>query len=262
MGKKPVGKVQICLVSQDRQLQKDVRQVVQQINGWLNDSPNVAAPGPPVDCRPLQGQAQRYLRQQQGKTGPKQLVVHCFASLEAALIAQNDDTMAAECVYLDSRGLGLAANEDPCAQLLSARPGLRFSPSSAVLFCAESCLPKWMLLLGGNRLIRTPLGQREQRCADLLRLLLDHLEHAYFNRLLVRTTQPPTEPVAAARAVSDLMSARWGQGWDFHFFTGSMVAGFIDSMHKARTSVYIADVMNMRWPWAQWPAGNCTDGPM
>lgn len=231
MGKKPVGTVQICLISQDRQLQEDVRQVVHEINSWLNESPNVAASELQGDCRPLQCQAQRYLRQQQGKGGPKQLVLHCFASLEAASIAQNDDTIAAECVYLDSRGLGLAANEDPFAQLLSVRPGLRFSPSSAVLFCAESCLAKWMLLLGGNRLIRTPLGQRDQRCADLLRLLLDHLEHAYFNRLLVRTTQPQTEPVAAARAVFDLMRARWGQGWDFHFFTGSMVAGFIDSMH-------------------------------
>lgn len=71
---------------------------------------------------------------------------------------------------------------------------------------------------------------RAARRADLLRIVLDHLEHAHFNRLLARSISGPLLSVSLATEVTRFMRSRWQERWDFHSYTGSMVAGLIQSM--------------------------------
>ena len=225
----PCSLIGISLISQDRQLQEDLGEVIKHINGWLSGggvSGPTLLPGP---FKALLMQAQQYLNAH-GARDPYQLVLRHFTSLDETRMGLHQGRLTTECLFLDSRGMQLDEAHDPFAKLLAIRSDARLSPSSAILFCEEERLAAWMRLLGGNRLIRMPHAQQGQRRADLLRLLLDHLEHAHFNRLLVRTTYPQAGPITLAQALCGLMRTRWKEHWDFHFFTGSMVAGFIDSM--------------------------------
>lgn len=135
-----------------------------------------------------------------------------------------------ECVLLDTRHEELHGSEDPFTQFVQRSSELRFSPYSAMLFCKEELLGKWMCRLGGNRLVRVLHNCPWQRRADILRLVLNHLEHAHFNRLLVRAYQKTEDPGILAQTIYRHMTERWGDQWDFHFYTGSVVARFIDSM--------------------------------
>lgn len=77
---------------------------------------------------------------------------------------------------------------------------------------------------------RMMTGDTSARRADVLRIVLDHLDHAHFNRMLARSVDAAFRPTAMASAITRVMTARWPGRWDFYAFTGSVVAAFIDSM--------------------------------
>lgn len=226
--------VGICLVSRDRALQEDVQAVLDRLNHWLGHETSLLNqhwPDSDPRClyRQVAGQAEAYVREH---TRGQQLYLdlQVFADAEdarQALVSADSDS---DYVLFDSRHLDALPDADPLVELLAAQPEAKRSPASALLLCAEAQLSHWLGRLGGNRLLRVPHGAEALRRADLLRLFIDHLEHAYFNRLLARTTLQSDEPVALARDIQQRMDARWGEQWDCHFFTGSMVSGFIDSM--------------------------------
>ncbi|MCV2219018.1 hypothetical protein [Thauera sp. Sel9] len=227
----------VCLVSQDDGLAQDLGAVLDTLNNLLRGTgAGILSEAPKIDLdglyRQVLFQAGRYLQAQADGAAPLSLELQCFSSIPAArqALGAPERQACTECVLLDARNDDPDVAGDPFLPLMSDWTDARLSPCSAMLLCQEECLGKWMCLLGGNRLIRVPHSQEMQRRADLLRLLVDHLEHAYFNRLLARTTQQTEEPVAVAQEVYRLMQNRWKDRWDFHFFTGSMVAGFIDSM--------------------------------
>ncbi|HDS1736119.1 thiamine pyrophosphate-binding protein [Pseudomonas sp. BP8] len=227
--------VGICLVSRDSALREDVHAVLERLNHWLgHETPRHSQHWPDNDrqClyRQVAEQAQAYVRAH-AKGHALYLDLQLFGDADAARSAlAAADTSDSDYVLFDTRQLDQQPDHDPLVELLAAQPQAKRSPSSALLLCSQDDLGHWLNRLGGNRLLRVPQAEQQLRRADLLRLFVDHLEHAYFNRLLSRTTLQSNEPVALARDIQKRMNARWAAQWDCHFFTGSMVAGFIDSM--------------------------------
>ncbi|MCU1730469.1 MULTISPECIES: decarboxylase [unclassified Pseudomonas] len=226
--------VGICLISRNRALQEDVQAVLDRLNHWLGHETSLYSqhwPDSNSQClyRQVAGQAEAYVRlHAQGHD--LYLDLRVFDSAADASLALATASSESDYVLFDTRHLHAQPDSDPLVELLDAQPEAKRSPSSALLLCDEEHLQHWLLRLGGNRLVRVPHPTQTLRRADLLRLFVDHLEHAYFNRLLARTTLQSGEPVALARDIQQRMDARWGDHWDCHFFTGSMVAGFLDSM--------------------------------
>lgn len=226
--------VGICLVSRDSALQEDVQAVLDRLNHWLGHETAIASqhwPDSDSRClyRQVAGQAEAYVREHADNHG-LYLDLRCFEDAAEAREALASADSESDYVLFDTRQLAEQPDSDPLVELLAAQPEAKRSPSSALLLCDEEHLQHWLGRLGGNRLLRVPHERQPLRRADLLRLFIDHLEHAYFNRLLARTTLQSSEPVALARDIEQRMNARWGEQWDCHFFTGSMVAGFLDSM--------------------------------
>ncbi|WP_285644835.1 decarboxylase [Pseudomonas sp. NBRC 100443] len=228
-------KIGVFLVSQDKKLALDLDMVLESVNGLLNGNTDTPYDVPSDDeCFPycqIFAQACRYLRSQRKDKLPT-LFSRCFSSMATACQALStyDRTLSpVECVLLDTRHEE-PLDDDPFLPLTLQQPPTRPSPCSAMLLCEEKVLGKWMCRLGGNRLVRVPHSNPWQRRADILRLILDHLEHAHFNRMLARANHKTNGHVTLAHQIHHLMTERWGNQWDFHFYTGSMVAGFIDSM--------------------------------
>lgn len=224
----------ILLVSQDKKLALDLDMVVESVNGLLNGNTDTPFDVPSNECFPycqIFDQACRYLRSQRKDKLPA-LFSRCFNSMTTArqALSAGDRTLCpVECVLLDTRHEE-PLDHDPFLALTLQQPPARPSPCSAMLLCEEQVLGRWMCRLGGNRLVRVPHSNPWQRRADILRLILDHLEHAHFSRMLARASQKADGQVTLAQKIHHLMTERWGDQWDFHFYTGSMVAGFIDSM--------------------------------
>lgn len=226
--------VGICLVSRNRALQEDVQAVLDRLNHWLGHETSLYSqhwPDSDSQClyRQVAGQAEAYVREH-AQGHDLYLDLRVFDTAADASVALATASSESDYVLFDTRHLHAQPDSDPLVELLDAQPEAKRSPSSALLLCDEKHLQHWLLRLGGNRLVRVPHPTQTLRRADLLRLFVDHLEHAYFNRLLARTTLQSSEPVALARDIQQRMDARWGERWDCHFFTGSMVAGFLDSM--------------------------------
>ncbi|TBV16651.1 decarboxylase [Stutzerimonas kirkiae] len=226
----------VCLVSQDEELTRDLQAVLGGVNDLLDGNPGTPFDtSPDGECFPyrqLLGQAGRYLRSFR-RDPALGLALRRFDSVADArqdVAIAGRASSPVECVLLDTRHEEPDGTDDPFTSLTQGHAQARVSPCSAMLLCKEEALGKWMCQLGGNRLVRVPHANPWQRRADLLRLILDHLEHAHFNRMLVRAKQKPDSRVTLARHIHQQMSERWGNRWDFHFYTGSMVASFIDSM--------------------------------
>lgn len=241
----------ICLITQAQPLIEDVAFVIEQLQAGLQPPAN-AADWPPAsaDCeamhralgpRPqseavletLMVQAQRYLQGNPANSAAlPDLWLLTFDSPRAAqehLRCQNPP-LSNELFILDLGHQAEAGAEDPFDELIEAAPESRLSPHSALLYCALPALPGWMNRIGGNRHLRVAGEDRAARRADLLRIVLDHLEHAHFNRLLARSISGPLLSVSLATEVTRFMRSRWQERWDFHSYTGSMVAGLIQSM--------------------------------
>lgn len=228
----------VCLVSQDERLARDLSLVLNSVNELLGGNSAILSDVPPDDeCFPYRrilGQASRYLLSQCKDKAPV-LALRRFDSVAAARRTMEEGERAPDqigCVLLDARHEASSDVDDPFLSLTHGWPDVRLSPCSAMLLCDEERLGGWMCRLGGNRLVRVPHPSPWQRRADMLRLILDHLEQTHFNRMLARMNQKAPGPVTLARQIHRCMTERWGDRWDFHFYTGSMVAGFIDSMRS------------------------------
>ncbi|WP_240160541.1 hypothetical protein [Pseudomonas bharatica] len=198
--------VGICLVSRDSTLQEDVQAVLDRLNHWLGHETAIASlhwPDSDSRClyRQVAGQAEAYVREHAGNHH-LYLDMRCFDDAAAAREALASADSESDYVLFDTRHLADQPESDPLVELLAAQPEAKRSPSSALLLCNEEHLQHWLGRLGGNRLVRVPHERQPLRRADLLRLFIDHLEHAYFNRLLARTTLQSSEPVALARISS------------------------------------------------------------
>ncbi|PQQ39403.1 hypothetical protein C6H68_02350 [Photorhabdus luminescens] len=65
---------------------------------------------------------------------------------------------------------------------------------------------------------------------QVLKNLMDHLDSTYINPLLVRATTSKVTISSMAQFIHDYMECHFKERWDFHYYTGSMISGFIDSM--------------------------------
>ncbi|MDC9606677.1 hypothetical protein WDV76_18605 [Xenorhabdus griffiniae] len=65
---------------------------------------------------------------------------------------------------------------------------------------------------------------------QVLKNLMDHLDNVYINPLLVRATTSKLMTSSMAQFIYDYMEYHFQERWDFHYYTGSMISGFIDSM--------------------------------
>lgn len=229
--------IHVCLISQDDGLIQDLKVVLNNINTLLdsNDSMPTDKLLSDEDCtksdsilyKQIIEQANQYISQHKYKGIALSLLR--FDSISAALEALTAGHQP-QFVFLDARYEEPGA-EDPFVPFISNQPETRFSPYSMILLCQEEFLRKWMCQSGSSRQVRVLHPNPYQRRADFLRLILGHLEHAYYNRMLMRVYQNTDEPVTLAKTIHRHMTARWGDQWDFHFYTGSMIARFISSMN-------------------------------
>ncbi|QQG28001.1 hypothetical protein JFY74_18370 [Pectobacterium carotovorum] len=225
----------VCLVSQDDELTQDLDVVLKSVNnllcGNIGVPASISSDGTCLPYRRILSQASQYLSSQR-RDKTLSLALQRFDSIAMAnhAMTAHHPPPPIEYVLLDTHHEDLHGSEDPFTQFTQRSSESRFSPCSAMLLCKEELLGKWMCRLGRNRLVRILHNCPWQRRADILRLVLDHLEHAHFNRLLVRACQKTESPGILAQTIYRHMTERWGEQWDFHFYTGSMVAGFIDSM--------------------------------
>lgn len=243
----------ICLITQAQPLIEDVTFVIEHLQAGLQPLPTAADwPLTAGDCEEmhqalglkprsdavletLMVQAQRYLQGSPAHAAAlPEMWLMSFASVEAAQarLRQQSPPLSNELFILDLGEQAEAGADDPFDALIAAAPNARLSPHSALLYCALSALPGWMNRVGGNRHLRVANDDRAARRADLLRIILDHLEHAHFNRLLARSISGPLLSVSLATEVTRFMRSRWQERWDFHAYTGSMVAGLIQSMQQ------------------------------
>lgn len=245
----------ICLISRSSVLVDDVSFVVEQLNHGLTirESDRRAVDECRADAghvdverthggrvlEALMAQADRYLSEAMSAIHYSlEFVLLHFESLENALtqLPQDAQRLKVEMLIVDACHED-SPGSDPFDSLLElcrcARdPSPRFSPHSALLYCSREALPVWMEHIGSNRHLRVPLEDRSASRADILRIAVDHLEHSRFNRMLARSVCHTLPPVSIAREVVRFMSDRWRQKWDLHAYTGSMVAGFIQSVQQ------------------------------
>lgn len=246
----------ICLVTRSQTLIEDVTFVIEQLQACRQPAP--CAPDRPLKqggnegmlCGPgPKPRSEAVLQMLVLKTRhylqamlPDVMVVPepclmSFTSIEAAQVQLccQAPQLSSQIFILDLSEQAEASFEDPFDALIAITPGTRLSPHSALMYCALSALAGWMNQVGGNRNLRVIDDDRAARRADLLRIVLDHLEHVHFNRLLARSITSPLLSVSMATEVTRFMRSRWQEHWDFHSYTGSMVAGLIQSMQQNLT---------------------------
>ncbi len=248
--------IALCLVSKDPGLIDDLAYVVDCINGFSADAepPSAAAaaadePAPWDDAAgdsdlavlpALLAQADQHLAPHRAKAGAAlSLVLRQFPSVAAAKAAlPKADGPAPEVVVVDlshEPGGGLH-HADVCAELLQLgeRAGHkpRITPHSAVLLLPQDADVAIARARFGNQHVRRAGGPAATRRADLLQIVMDHIDHAHLNRVLARWSTAAEGPAGMAQQIDAFMHMNWGERWDFHAYTGSMVAGFIRSMHQ------------------------------
>ncbi|SDJ67132.1 Acetolactate synthase large subunit [Pseudomonas indica] len=248
------GMLGVCLVTQTQTLFEDVAFVVEQLRRGLvpvSTEPWNATACIEEMCRAMGGrprseevletlmvQAENYLQENAvANRQPLEVELLHFPTLEVARaqLTRHGERSRVGLFIVDACRQE-EADEDPFDDLFAAcrheDEGPRLSPHSAVLYCSRPALPGWMVRAGGNRHLRVPLEDRAASRADLLRIAVDHLEHVHFNRMLARSVSHALPPVSIATEVTRFMADRWQDGWDFHSYTGSMVAGLIQSMQQ------------------------------
>jgi thiamine pyrophosphate-dependent acetolactate synthase large subunit-like protein len=250
------GTLGVCLITQAQALFDDVAFVVEQLQAGMSPvamepwSAQPAAveemnralgrrPGSGAVLESLMVQAHSYLQGHLSRGCPAlELELLHFTSLDEAhsVLRQRADRGQVELFIVDHSQQDEAGAVDPFEALFalcrSAGQAPRLSPHSALLFCAQPALSGWMSRTGGNRHLRVRGEDRAACRADLLRIVLDHLEHVHFNRMLARSVSTALLPVSIASEVTRFMRSRWQGRWDFHAYTGSMVAGLIQSMQQ------------------------------
>ena len=189
-------------------------------------------------------QAQRYLQEQDGDFDLRVFYFESMQAFSAAVQASNhgiaEEGLSLEFFFVDASVFPVERTGDMTwaarlkRQLLeicrSNKLATRISPNSFTFYLDREDLETHLLCTDGGHHLRLLDGDRAAQQADMLRMVLDHLEFAYFNRVLRRGVDNVFRPVTLAVEVSSFMQSQWRDNWDFYYFTGSMVAAFIDSM--------------------------------
>lgn len=241
--------VRLCLVTASPGLIDDVAFVVERLDALLAGTTECAVlpsdfdgmqkqlqrkDSPQATLALLTAQAANYLA---GRAGAKlSLRFDCFSSLTQAHVALRQADVPPEMVVVDVSAEDPEAWDDPCAELLelaslSGRRA-RITPHSAVLVLPKDADLAAARVRYGNQHLRLAGAAGPARQADLLQIVMDHLDHAHLNRMLARWGTSAEGSVGLAERVCGFMRSHWSERWDFHSYTGSMVAGFIRSMHQ------------------------------
>ncbi|MBB2488042.1 decarboxylase [Mitsuaria sp. WAJ17] len=229
----------LCVLAARPWLRRDVAVVVDALHGPLE--PSALHPSASL-YEGLLAQARRYLAQQARPVAWRVFFFDSLPDWQQAL--QDPDHGLRAC----SQELFILQAEASEALLLPARlrahaqeagQPLRCSPHSFLLYLLgpDDDLPVqpsalWPDASTGGLHLRLPHPDAQTRRADLLRVLLDHLDHAHYNRLLARSVDAAERPPTLARALHAFMQRRWPGRWDFHSYTGSVIASFIEGMRQ------------------------------
>ncbi|WP_020405778.1 hypothetical protein [Hahella ganghwensis] len=137
-----------------------------------------------------------------------------------------DSERVSEC----AKDTNLSLSESPFEQLISASNVRTLTPYSKVMLVPADNLDSILSYVDGSAQIQVLQDDPDIDRANLLKLLIDHLEHGYLNKLLSRTTAATKSTIGLAKAIFGHMQERWKGQWDFHYYTGSMVANLIRSI--------------------------------
>jgi|GEM_PF-626227 len=233
--------ITLCLISDSRAVADDVQAVVSAINRLL-DVNRIEEPAEDTDASPvyrsLLVQAGQALQRQRRQL-PDAIEVLRFTDREdcqrrlSSEVSGAVDILVADCVRTQSLRPYSASDDQEMTALIDTcrNSGClgKLSPHSLVIMPPERSDEDWHQWLRGNRQVRFQRRDENTR-ADLLRIVMDHLDHSYCNKMLARTISERFEPVSTAVRLVQFMIAHWGEQWDCHYFTGSMVSGFIQSV--------------------------------
>lgn len=255
------GVVGICLVSEDASLSEDLVFALDQVESawktmsWEEKAPraqNRAHDDGQENETLLQSviaSASRYLTAQGAAPCPELRLLHYPSPASAAnALSALQDGLSVEFFIVDAaiptQGEGELVEVDGVLETLLSvyrerELSLRLSPASIVAYLPAKAQRALHRYSQGNLQLRLHSTDRHARRADLLRLLMDHLEHAHLNRFLARAIQAPMPPVRMAVEIDCYMRQRWGEQWDVLYYTGSMVAGLIDSLKSLQAGTAV-----------------------
>lgn len=246
----------ICLVSADTALRDDLAFALERVESTLK-TPTLELAAPTAQdvqesrsvLQSVVASASRYLSAQGAMSNPELRLLHYSSPASAASgLEALSDQLSVEFFVIDAavpaqdEG-GLSNVEAVLAELMSACSGQehppRLSPASVVVYLPAQAHRELQRYTQGNLQLRLHATDPHARRADLLRLLMDHLEHAHFNRLLARAIQGVIPPGRIAVEINRYMRQRWGEQWDVHYYTGSMVASLIDSLQSLQVGTAV-----------------------
>ncbi|TFH86199.1 decarboxylase [Billgrantia azerbaijanica] len=255
-----VETVGVCLVSSDTALLEDLSFTVEQIKTFREEASRERVPMLVRDRTPdhandgtvLQSviaNASKYLSAGGVAPCPELHLLH-YSSTAAAMngLSTLSGRLSVEFFVVDATLLardegGLSNVESGLAALMSASSEQeqqpRLSPASVVVYLPAQSYRELHRCVQGNLQLRLHGSDRHARRADLLRLLMDHLEHAHFNRFLARAIQAALPPGRVAVEINRCMRQCWGEQWDVHYYTGSMVASLIDSLQSLQVGTAV-----------------------
>jgi thiamine pyrophosphate-dependent acetolactate synthase large subunit-like protein len=254
-----VKTVGVCLVTSDTALLEDLSFTVEQIESFREGASREWGPmvvrdrtcGNVNDGTVLQSviaTASKYMSARGVAPCPGLCLLH-YPSIAAAVngLSALNGQLSVEFFVVDAASApeegGLSNVEAGLAALMSAcserEQPPRLSPASVVVYLSARAHQDLHRYAQGNLQLRLHGSDRYARCADLLRLLMDHLEHAHFNRLLARAIQAALPPGRVAVEINRYMRQRWGEQWDVHYYTGSMVASLIDSLQSLQVGTEV-----------------------
>jgi len=255
----------VCLVSTEPALIDDLAFVVQRVNAALAAGTSSPQRFTRSDLEAMNGslgravssdralnvlmlQADRYLSASQEKTAnPLRIEVLRYDSMDEARadLSRPTDEPSPGLYIVDmctrqsrerSAPPSQHAGPDPCGELMAvceeAGRTTRLSPHSAVVYLPPGTVLTDARSWAGNQHLRVWSPDSQARRADQLQILMDHLDQAHLSRMHARWGTTVHGPVGMAEWISGFMRANWSDRWDFHSYTGSMVAGFIRSMHE------------------------------
>lgn len=187
----------VCMISLDLVLIADFESVVDTVNDLLNSNAamlhDLLRADESLAYWQIIQHADTYLRSK-SKNKPPILRPRCFCTMDAACRWSSSMELSVfpvECLMLDTRQDEFTGEGDPFLLLARAQKETWHSRYSGMLICQDDVLEQWMIQLESNHIVRAYHPEPWHRRADILHLLLNHLEHNYFTRISICETQRP-----------------------------------------------------------------------
>ncbi|MGF1724747.1 hypothetical protein [Photobacterium nomapromontoriensis] len=159
-----------------------------------------------------------------------------FTSLDEARAAlQPESADSIDLVIADialMEGKSVEQNISSCFYDLHALSAGRLSPYSFVLLLPPSAVG----IEARSELGQVNLSVQQKDPViwemQVLKNVMDHLDSIYINKLLARTLTSKPVISTPAQYIYRYMDHHFHNRWDFHYYIGSMISGFIDSMFR------------------------------